>query len=647
MNSKNNRSEIVDVYWRTAGITIQVVRIPESEVEDRLALVSNEDGISQYEYNDFLVAKCLIDVDRIGRFIVATASNTEEQTKLVNELINHIIEVNPLLNPELLVISKNNIIKIPSDIETSIRRLVENPRWGEVPTDVVDDMIDDITKQAEGLRNFFSHDAEDGAEPPERPTVIKEWPETNIILHVIKYEEEDMGYIFKHNNSFVGPISYKMFIIARCVIDYATLMVMIDSFGISADLPHEKITDIIYGYCVEVNPFLDINIVDNNIVRVGDGSDRKKQQPTRRDGRKPIANEPPKTKSTTATNTAAEKKSKKDFSSVPHEELLTLSERIKKRVIGQDEAVEKVVEAIQIAGAGLRDPIKPLGAFMFTGDTGCGKTWLAKVLAGALCDDDTAITRVDCSEYGHSHEVSKLIGSPPGYVGFDAGGFLTNRVIERPFSVVLFDEIEKAHSKLYDILLQILDEGRLTDGKGTVVSFSDCVVIMTSNIGVKDVKAVGKRVGFGDVSTITHDRRREAITTALKRHFKPEFLNRVDSIITFNSLGMEECRKIVDLTFEELGSYLSDKKITIEPTMSLKDKVLELGFSSEYGARELKRTIEKEVVRPMAIEVLTGNIKEGSHVIADLKDGAVCFTSRKAKTSAVKVSKKDIFEEKE
>ena len=285
------------------------------------------------------------------------------------------------------------------------------------------------------------------------------------------------------------------------------------------------------------------------------------------------------------------------------EKLLHMEERIKERIVGQDEAVVKVSEAIRRARAGISDPNRPLASFIFLGPTGVGKTELAKSLAWFLFDDENALLRLDMSEYMERHSVSRLIGAPPGYVGYEEGGQLTERVRRRPYSVVLLDEIEKAHSEVFNILLQILDDGRLTDGQGRTVNFRNTVIIMTSNIGSQWIYEAGEQ-----------DSLKSRIMEELRAHFRPEFLNRIDEIIIFNALSKEEIIKIVDLQIGYLKKRLEDRKIDIEVTDDLKNFLAEIGFDSNFGARPLKRAIQRYVENPLAKKILEGEVKEGDRV---------------------------------
>ena len=292
--------------------------------------------------------------------------------------------------------------------------------------------------------------------------------------------------------------------------------------------------------------------------------------------------------------------------------LVTMEERLKERVVGQDEAIQSVANAIRRSRAGLSDPRRPIGSFIFLGPTGVGKTELARALAEFLFDDEHAIIRIDMSEYMEKHSVSRLIGAPPGYVGYDEGGQLTEAVRRRPYAVVLFDEIEKAHPEVFNIFLQIMDDGRLTDGKGRHVSFKNTILIMTSNIGSVYLQDLGVH---HDAEQITEAHKQ--VMEALRAHFKPEFLNRVDDIIIFNPLGKEQLTKIVDLRLEDLRRLLADRKISLELTPAAKELVFTEGYDPNYGARPLKRAIQRIVQDPLAMKILDGEVLHGDHVTVD------------------------------
>jgi ATP-dependent Clp protease ATP-binding subunit ClpB len=299
--------------------------------------------------------------------------------------------------------------------------------------------------------------------------------------------------------------------------------------------------------------------------------------------------------------------------------LVTMEDRLRLRVVGQDQALERVANAIRRSRAGLSDPKRPIGSFIFLGPTGVGKTELARALAEFLFDDERSLLRIDMSEYMEKHSVSRLIGAPPGYVGYEEGGQLTEQVRRRPYAVVLFDEIEKAHPDVFNILLQIMDDGRLTDGKGRVVDFKNTILIMTSNLGSNYLQADHVQ------SPEEFEKASEQVMGALNGHFRPEFLNRVDDIIVFRPLGKEQLVKIIELRLEDVRRLLADRKISIELTDAAKELIFTQGYDANFGARPLKRAIQKLVQDPLALKILDGEILHGDHLIidADKKAGKI------------------------
>jgi ATP-dependent Clp protease ATP-binding subunit ClpB len=297
------------------------------------------------------------------------------------------------------------------------------------------------------------------------------------------------------------------------------------------------------------------------------------------------------------------------------EKLVHMEERLHLRVVGQDEAINAVSAAVRRSRSGLQDPDRPIGSFIFLGPTGVGKTELARALAEFLFDDERNMVRIDMSEYQERHTVARLIGAPPGYVGFEEGGQLTEAVRRRPYSVVLLDEIEKAHAEVFNVFLQLLDEGRLTDGHGRTVDFRNTVVIMTSNIGSQFIM---------DIEDESEMRRR--VMEALRSHFPPEFLNRVDDIVIFHRLTPEDLRQIVDIQLDRLSGRLAQKDITLTLTRAATDQLIEEGYDPAFGARPLKRVLQRNIIDEMATKILQGDIREGDHVVADSVDGQLTFT---------------------
>jgi ATP-dependent Clp protease ATP-binding subunit ClpB len=307
------------------------------------------------------------------------------------------------------------------------------------------------------------------------------------------------------------------------------------------------------------------------------------------------------------------------------QKLIHMEERLHKRVIGQDEAIRAVSNAIRRARAGLQDPNRPLGTFMFLGPTGVGKTELARALAEFMFDDEQAMVRIDMSEYQEKHTVSRMIGAPPGYVGYEEAGQLTEAVRRRPYAVVLFDEIEKAHPEVLNVLLQLLDDGRLTDGKGRTVDFKNTVVIMTSNLGSAFI--IERTLEEG--GTVDETTRRQ-VMDALRAHFRPEFLNRIDEIIFFHALGREHVKEIIDIQIAGLTKRLEERKIHVTLTEAAKDQLVREGYDPAYGARPLKRSIQRWILDPLALRVLEGDFLEGDTVVVDAGTNGLTFTKQEA-----------------
>src|SRR5688572_13540507 len=307
------------------------------------------------------------------------------------------------------------------------------------------------------------------------------------------------------------------------------------------------------------------------------------------------------------------------------QKLIHMEERLHERVIGQHEAIMAVSNAIRRARAGLQDPNRPLGSFIFLGPTGVGKTELARALAEFLFDDEHSMIRIDMSEYQEKHTVSRMIGAPPGYVGYDEAGQLTEAVRRRPYSVVLFDEIEKAHPEVLNVLLQLLDDGRLTDGKGRTVDFKNAVIIMTSNLGSQYIAEHTGEPSEGD---------RRQVSEALRQHFRPEFLNRIDEIVFFHALGLEHMKQIIDIQITGLMKRLAERKIAVELTDAAKQLVVTEGYDPMYGARPLKRTLQRRVLDPLAMKVLEGEFREGDRIVVNAAGGELKFEKAKAPAPA-------------
>ncbi len=402
--------------------------------------------------------------------------------------------------------------------------------------------------------------------------------------------------------------AYQQLVITACVVDYNEVRKTETSEDQIAD--SERLEDHFFALSVEVNPRLALDQVTIPMDTEEKGADLHL-----------LSAEP-----------AGEETS-------PFENLAkiarNLESEIKKRVIGQEEAISSVAKSIQKAVIGLRDPARPIGTFLFVGQTGVGKTELAKALTTCLFEDTSKLVRIDCSEYSLPHEYAKLIGAPPGYIGFGEGGYLTDKTRNNEPCVVLFDEVEKAHSKVHNLLLQILDEGWLTDSKGDQISFKDALIILTSNVGVDKLQRYRNHMGFDTAirkppsSEVT----REATLASLKEEFRPEFINRLDEVVVFNSLTRADCHKITGNLLEGITDRAKHSGLNLVFTRRARDFLVKEGFSHEYGARELKRTLRELVEDPLTDRVLNGSTGQGSRVCVDVKRRQIVFHNGRGKST--------------
>ncbi|MBA7689888.1 Chaperone protein ClpB [subsurface metagenome] len=309
--------------------------------------------------------------------------------------------------------------------------------------------------------------------------------------------------------------------------------------------------------------------------------------------------------------------------------LLNMEDNLHKRIVGQGEAVRVISQSIRRARAGVKNIKRPIGCFMFLGPTGVGKTQLAKSLARFLFGNEEAIVKLDMSEYMERFSVSRLTGAPPGYVGYEEGGELTEKVRRNPYSVILLDEIEKAHPDVFNVLLQIMEDGKLSDNLGHTVDFRNTILIMTSNLGGGEITGDSK-LGFsaGETGALSYEEIREKVSSALKRHFRPEFLNRLDEVIVFRPLSRDNMIKIVDIMIEEEAGILAENGINFEITERAKKKIAEEGYDPDFGARPLRRAIQRLIENPLSEEILRGALKRGDTIVADLKDNSIVFVKK-------------------
>jgi hypothetical protein len=609
--------ELVEVTLGKHGFSFHVVRVPDEEIDDKLALASSETGlICRMEYQNFLFNEFVINLERLFHYFAETAGgDPAEQIELRNLAEAEIYKVNPGLDPESLIITKNGLIK-RSGTGTA---LTKNPDWGRVLSDVNPYIVVEEVEILDAPPDYIPKMPE---EPPtfvpegNFETVVCNWPRTNLDLSVRKFSPNDLPYVFGMEVSFRKKLHYQIHIIQKCIEKADAVFHLCDAMGITTETQIPVLAEELYQICIEVNPFLAYEEIDLEKLKSASKrtAKRRKSSSTKKAG------------------------SGKLFSEVTGTELLTLSTRMKSKIVGQDEAIDRIVDTIQIASCGLRDPESPIAAYLLCGTTGVGKTLCAKVLAEELCGSRDNIVRIDCSEYTQQHDIQKLIGAPPSYVGYEDGGFLTNAIQTNPFSVVLFDEIEKAHNKLFDILLQVMDDARLTDGKGNVTKFNDCILLMTSNIGVAEAEQVKSTMGFGDGGLLTEDRRGEALKKALKSRFRPEFLNRIDDTINFRSLTKDDAMGVVDLLLAKVQEYLEPKAIKATFTKNLKEMIFEKGFSKKFGARPLQRVIDREIIRPLAKRLLEERIKDGARIKIDYKKDKVSVREIKARVTKTKAA---------
>ena len=621
--------DVHEIYCDLIDFTLLILEIPLKDVEDKLVFFAKDEGlISKILLEDFLLATCVANINQILYKLNSSELGSDFDFKqLRTRIVEAILSKNPVLNYDNIVINKHNVLKLKhlyADSGEEFFPITENDLWNFDPTQLP--IIDSVDNE-ELLEGFSTKDekefGDNNVQENEQPPVTKDkwWKRIGRYVSIKVFNESDLATILK-GRFFHSSVSFNTFVVTLCVEDFEALFQLLENMGIPARVSPPLLMKELYDLCHSCNPFLTYEKAQELA-----NKDKKQED---------CGGECGSNKKTLSSNSTmgqfASKvdKKKKVFADVPPEDLLNLSTNMKVSLIGQDKAVNSLTEAIQRASVGLKDPAKPIGSFLFAGSTGCGKSLASKILANELIRDKDNLIIIDCSEYAADHEYSKLIGAPNGYQGYENGGLLTNAVIENPFSVVVFDEIEKASSKIYQLLLQVLEEGRLTDNKGVKVSFKDTVIILTSNIGVENVASISKTIGFGDVAEITEEKKEKAIEKALKQKFKPEFLNRLDEIIYFNDLSKEDYFKIIDLELFKLNSNLQANKTKYKDIELVFDKkvcqfIYDNGITKEYGARPLKRAIEKYISTPLAIQLLKGVTDYNTIVNVSTSKGSVVF----------------------
>lgn len=618
--------EVHKEWLEEAEFEALVLKIPEEELEDKLAFLARDKGnITRSFYEDFVIANCVANINQLIHHVRQQSANPRDLLKVREQTMEIVFKINPLLSPDNLVINRNAVVKLkkeegPAEDE---RLLSDTKNWdSSYYEDVLQQHGVDPEEQEGGSSKSVSRKSPGEIIPInelEYEVVKRWWRRINQYIKIKKFREEDTQDILSQKY-FHTRASFQTFVVNTCVLDCEDLFTMLDNMGLPARVSAPILMHEIYKMCKDVNPQLTYENAKEHVV----------EEPEEEDDERNTRRTPPNRMASHASRAAAmkKKKPKKTFKMVPKEDLLSLADKMKVFLVGQNDAVDSVCESILRASVGLKDPIKPIGSFLFAGRTGIGKTLATKILADELIKDRNNLVTIDCSEYTADHEYAKLIGAPSGYVGHEQGGVLTNAVKENPFCVVVFDEIEKASHRVNELLLQVLEEGRLTDGKGQKVSFKDAIVIMTSNIGVKEVDDIKKTIGFGNVAELTDDKQVKAIDTALKSKFKPEFLNRLDSVVHFKSLVKEDYMRIIDIELFKLNDNLRNndteyRGITLHFDDKIRNFVYDNGIDKDFGARPLKRCIEREISTPLAKMLLSTPVEADSDVYVSLKRGKI------------------------
>lgn len=620
MSSEDN-TFLTTFYSEAIDFDVLILEVKDVDfIEDKLTFFAKNSGLIQKPlYDDYLLYLCVANINQVIHRIeeIKLLDPNLNVKKLRQDLVTETLKCNPLLAYENIVINKNKVLKVKTSLEALDEddiSLVDNPHWDYDSAKEAADLdkaLEDATSDTNELKDL---------DVLEFKVKEKWWQLIGKYVKIKVYDKKDLPSLL-NNRYFHSSVSFNTFIVTICVVDFEELFQLLDNMGIPARVAPPLLMKELYNLCYSCNPFLTFE----NAQLYSD-----KVSKTEEEGCKNACKSASPSMSSMDQFANKADKVKKTFASVPEEDLLNLTSNMKVSLIGQDKAVDSITEAIQRASVGLKDPVKPIGSFLFAGSTGCGKSLAAKVLADELIKDRNNLITIDCSEYSADHEYSKLIGAPNGYTGFEQGGILTNAVIENPFSVIVFDEIEKASHKIYQLLLQVFDEGRLTDNKGVRVSFKDTVIILTSNLGVAEIESISKTIGFGDVNIITSDKKEKAIEKALKSKFKPEFLNRLDEIIYFNDLTEEDYLKIIEIELYKLNDNLqrnNTKYKTLDLVFDDKVKqfIYDKGINKEYGARPLKRAIERYISTPLALKLLKDKVKPESSVTISLAEGMPSF----------------------
>jgi hypothetical protein len=640
------------VLLESADFHILVIEFPEEDINDRLAVLASEKGlIYKHLYEDFVLTSCLANS---GPFFFHIRKRPELLTRfseIRREALNLVFRLSPGFKPENIFINENNILKTNASLKPKekARPLVDNDLWDQDPPlsnfgpgvivsapmkdeDEDDDDRDPIRGEDESEGGDFS-----GPEPPsDNPfadttgggmggdvpydLVGHKWDTPGVHINVRQYEESEEALVtLLGGTPFESVRGYHLLVVELCVEDFSDVFHLLDKMGVSKKHKPEDLVRELYDVAILYNPFLKLE--DVNLKQI------KREYRRRNNARHRVNN---RRLSAAGNQRQAVRKRGIKFSDLTSEKLLAISDDMKKRIVGQDGAIEHISDAVHRASVGLKRDHEPIGVLLFTGKTGVGKTETAKVLADTL---GAHLVRIDCQEYQQGHEVAKLTGSPPGYVGYDDGGHLTKEVAKYPFSVVLFDEVEKAHNNFHERVLQIIDDGVLTEAKGgRKIPFNEAIIIMTSNIGVREVDDIGRTLGFGDVSAATVAKTEKARKEALKKRFKPEFLNRVDELVHFRDLSNEDFLRVLDILLEETAEQIKkSREISIKVSEGAKNFLLDNGIDKKFGARPLRRAVKRYLSTPLARAILREEVpaKEGkvSVILNPARDALIFKTN--------------------
>jgi ATP-dependent Clp protease ATP-binding subunit ClpA len=620
--------EITPVHLDTVeGFEVLVLTLPENELNDKLAYLAREKGkVSRSFYEDFVIAGCVANINQLLSYINQNFSDQPDLLSIRAELMESILKMNPSLAPENLVINKNFVVKTKTTKKprTDEKLLTDNSNWD---TSYYEDMnnlkdtLKDPSKSKKSAKKKLKNKASEKTKDIDQLDFEEQqvwWRRIGQYVKIKKFNEDDAVDILK-KRYFHSPTSFNTFIVSVCVVDFEDLFLLLDNMGIPARVAPPILMNELYELCKSVNEFLTYE-------NAQDLAEESEDDGGRREG----DGKPYRTTTAGPMSQHVKKGKQKKFKDIPKEDLLNLSDNMKVFLIGQDEAVDTLTDAIQRASVGLKDPARPIGSFMFAGRTGVGKTLATKVLADELIKGRDNLITIDCSEYSSDHEYAKLIGAPSGYIGHEQGGVLTNAMIKNPFAVVVFDEVEKASAKVHELMLQVLEEGRLTDGKGQRVSFKDAIIVMTSNVGAKEISSIGKTIGFGDAAKITETKKDTALKEALKKKFKPEFLNRIDAVVNFRTLNKKDYMRIIDIELFKLNDNLKHsetdyKELALEFDKGVGNFIYKNGINEEYGARPLKRCIENEIATPLARKILKESLNIEAVIRVNFKRGKAIF----------------------